>query len=50
MPICLPINGKFPDEKGKAYVAGWGKCIQALDIIESTILLVVVTTGVRAYE
>ena len=24
MPICLPINDKFPDEKGKAHVAGWG--------------------------
>ena len=24
MPICLPINDKFPDEKGTAYVAGWG--------------------------
>jgi hypothetical protein len=24
VPICLPINDKFPDEKGTAYVAGWG--------------------------
>ena len=24
MPICLPIDDKFPDEKGTAYVAGWG--------------------------
>ena len=24
IPICLPINDKFPDEKGTAYVAGWG--------------------------
>jgi hypothetical protein len=24
VPICLPINDKFSDEKGTAYVAGWG--------------------------
>ena len=24
MPICLPPSVKFPDEKGVAYIAGWG--------------------------
>ena len=24
MPICLPIDDKFPDEKGTAIIAGWG--------------------------
>ena len=24
MPICLPRNDKFPDERGIVYEAGWG--------------------------